>query len=51
MEERNITQSELADLIDSKDVALEILSGKRGISKRLAKKLAEFFHVSPEMFI
>jgi HTH-type transcriptional regulator/antitoxin HigA len=51
MEERNMTQSELADLIGSKGVASEILSGKRGISKRLAKKLGEFFHVSPELFI
>ncbi len=33
MEERNMIQSELADLFGSKGVASEILSGKRSISK------------------
>jgi len=51
MEEHNMNQSELAELVGSKGATSEILSGKRGISKRLAKKLAEFFHVSPELFI
>ncbi len=29
----------------------EVFSGKRAVSKTQAKKLAEFFHVSVEMFI
>lgn len=51
MEEHNMSQSELAKLVGSKGATSEILRGKRGISKRLAKKLGEFFHVSPELFI
>lgn len=51
MEARDISQSELADIIGSKGVTSEILNGKRSISKKLAKVLGEFFHVSPELFI
>ena len=50
MEARGMSQSELADVIGSKGLTLEILNYKRGISKQLAQKLGEFFHVSPQMF-
>jgi hypothetical protein len=30
---------------------VEVVNGKRSISKTQAKALAEFFHVSPELFI
>jgi HTH-type transcriptional regulator/antitoxin HigA len=51
MEARNVKQSELWPLFGSKGTASEVLSGKRAISKAHAKKLAEFFKVSVELFI
>lgn len=51
MEARGMSQSELADVIGSKGLTSEILNNKRGISKQLAKKLGDYFHVSPELFI
>lgn len=51
MEARGMSQSELADVIGSKGLTSEIINNKRGISKQLAKKLGELFHVSPELFI
>ncbi len=46
-------QNELApaDLPLSANRVSEILSGTRGVSKEQAKKLGEFFHVSPAVFI
>lgn len=40
-----------ADLPLSANRVSEILSGTRGVSKEQAKKLGEFFHVSPAAFI
>ncbi|RUR74856.1 type II toxin-antitoxin system HigA family antitoxin [Chlorogloeopsis fritschii PCC 9212] len=51
MEVRGIKQSDLVGIIGSKGVVSEIVNGKRGISKAQAKALAEFFHVSLELFI
>lgn len=51
MDARALKQSDLWQLFGSKGVASEVLSGKRSISKSHAKRLAEFFQVSPELFI
>ncbi len=51
MAARDVKQSDLWELFGSKGVASEVVNGKRGISKAQAKALAEFFHVSPELFI
>ncbi|MGH9328627.1 MAG: helix-turn-helix domain-containing protein [Terriglobia bacterium] len=51
MEQRELRQRDLAKLLGSKSRVSEILSGKREPSKEQAKKLAEFFHVSPALFI
>ena len=52
MEERELKQKDIAHLFgSSKGRASETLSGKRAISKRQAKILAEFFNVSPALFI
>jgi HTH-type transcriptional regulator/antitoxin HigA len=51
MEARNLTQKDLWKVFGSKGIASEVLNGKRSVSKTHAKKLAEFFHVSPELFI
>jgi len=51
MEARGIKQEDLVGVIGSRGVVSEVVNGKRGISKAQAKALAEFFHVSPELFI
>jgi HTH-type transcriptional regulator / antitoxin HigA len=51
MEARNLTQKDLWKVIGSKGITSELFHGKRSISKAQAKKLAEFFHVSVELFI
>jgi len=51
MEARGLTHKDVWPLFGSKGVASEVLNGKRAISKVQAKKLAEFFHVSPAVFI
>jgi HTH-type transcriptional regulator / antitoxin HigA len=51
MEARHLTQKDLWKLFGSKGTASEVLHGKRAISKAQAKRLAEFFHVSTDLFI
>lgn len=51
MEQRGLRQRDLAKLLGSRSHVSEILRGKREPSKEQAKKLAEFFHVSPALFI
>jgi HTH-type transcriptional regulator/antitoxin HigA len=51
MQARGMKPAGLAALIGSKGVASEILNGKRGLSKTNIKRLAEYFHVSPEVFL
>jgi HTH-type transcriptional regulator / antitoxin HigA len=51
MAARGLKQSDLLHIFKSKGVASEVVNGKRGISKAQAKALADFFHVSAELFI
>jgi HTH-type transcriptional regulator/antitoxin HigA len=51
MEARDIKQEDLVGVIGSRGVVSEVVNGKRSISKAQAKALAEFFHVSAELFI
>ncbi len=51
MEARNLKQSDLVGVIGSKGVVSEVVRGKRAISKNQAKALADFFHVSPSLFL
>jgi HTH-type transcriptional regulator/antitoxin HigA len=51
MEARSLTQKDLWKTFGSKGITSEVFHGKRAISKAQAKKLAEFFHVSAELFI
>jgi len=51
MEARGMRFAGLATLIGSKGVASEILNGKRGLSKTNIRRLAEYFRVSPEVFL
>lgn len=48
MEQNNLTSTKLP--LPANRVS-EILSGKREVSKEQAKRLGEFFHVSPALFI
>lgn len=51
MEARDVKQTHLAELFGSKGIASEVLNGKRGISKAQARALANYFHVSADLFI
>ena len=51
MEQRELRQADLVQVIGSRAQVSDLVTGRRGISKAQAKKLAEFFHVSAELFI
>ncbi len=51
IEENNLKQKDLLKIFGSSGIASEVVNGKREISKTQAKKLAEFFNVSVELFI
>ncbi len=51
MEQRDLRQRDITHLFGSSGIASEVINGKRAISKTQAKKLAEFFHVSVEVFV
>ena len=51
MEARDLAQKDIWHLLGSRGVASEVIHGKRAISKSQAKKLAEFFHVTPDLFL
>ena len=51
MEHQGLRQADLLPVFGSRSVASEVLNGKRAISKAHARRLAEFFHLSVELFI
>lgn len=51
MDQRGLRQADLVPVLGTRTQVSEIVSGKRGISKAQAKRLAEFFHTSVELFI
>jgi HTH-type transcriptional regulator/antitoxin HigA len=51
MEQNDLTQTDLLPIFKSRGYISEVLSGKRAISKRIAKALGERFSVSAELFI
>jgi HTH-type transcriptional regulator/antitoxin HigA len=51
MEARGVKQTHLWEVFGSKGIASEVLNGKRGISKSQARALANYFHVSADLFI
>ena len=50
MEAREIQEYDLVEILGSKEIVSEIVDEKHAISKKQAEALAEFFHVSPELF-
>lgn len=51
MQARGLKQRDLWQILGSKGVTSEVINGKRGISKRQAKALGDFFHISPVLFL
>lgn len=51
MNARGLRQKDLVQVFGSKGITSEVVRGKRGISRSHAKSLAEFFHVSPALFL
>jgi HTH-type transcriptional regulator/antitoxin HigA len=51
LEQQGLSAKDLWPVIGSKGNTSEILSGKRKIGPAMAAKLADFFHVAPELFI
>jgi HTH-type transcriptional regulator / antitoxin HigA len=51
MEQRGLKQADLVPVLGSRAQVSDLVNGKRGISKAQVKKLAEYFGVSPELFI
>jgi HTH-type transcriptional regulator / antitoxin HigA len=51
MEARSLTQKDLWKTFGSEGITSEVFHGKRSISKVQARKLADFFHVSADLFI
>jgi HTH-type transcriptional regulator/antitoxin HigA len=51
MEKRELRQADLLPVIGTRAEVSDIVTGKRGISKSQAKKLAGFFKVGVEVFI
>jgi HTH-type transcriptional regulator/antitoxin HigA len=51
LEQRGLEPGALYPMLGTKSRVSEVLSGKRGISKEQAKRLAAFFHVGVELFI
>jgi len=51
MSARDLKPKDLWNVLGSKSLTSQILNGHRAISKNNARALAEFFHVSAELFI
>lgn len=51
MEQQDLKQTDLLEVFGSKGIVSEVVNGKRAISKTHAKRLAEKFKVSAELFI
>jgi HTH-type transcriptional regulator/antitoxin HigA len=51
MEQRDLRQVDLVPVFGSRSVASNVINGKRELSKTHIRKLAAFFHVSPEAFL
>lgn len=51
MESNGLAQADLVEFVGYKSNLSAFLSGHRGLSKRAACRLAEFFNVSPAIFL
>jgi HTH-type transcriptional regulator / antitoxin HigA len=51
MEQRGLRQADLLPIFKSRGYASDVVNGKRAISKTHARRLAEYFQVSVDLFI
>ncbi|HEY9679113.1 MAG TPA: hypothetical protein V6C76_13975 [Drouetiella sp.] len=51
MESNNLAQADIVEFVGQKSNLSAFLNGHRGLSKRSACRLAEFFKVSPALFL
>ena len=51
MAQRGLLQADLVPVFGSRSVASNVLNGKRDLSKAQIRRLAEFFRISPEVFL
>ena len=51
MDERQLKQADLAPIFGTVSVVSEVVNGKRQINAKQARKLADFFHISTDVFI
>ena len=51
MEHRGLRAADLTPIFGARSIASLVLNGKRKLSKAHIRKLAEFFHVSPAVFL
>jgi HTH-type transcriptional regulator / antitoxin HigA len=51
MEQRSLKQADLLPIFKSRGYVSDVINAKRAISKGHAKKLAEFFNISVNLFI
>ena len=51
MEHRDLRAADLTPIFGARSIASLVLNGKRKLSKAHIRKLAEFFHVSPAVFL
>jgi HTH-type transcriptional regulator/antitoxin HigA len=51
MEKRGLRAIDLTPIFGARSIASLVLSGKRELSKKHIRKLAEFFNVSPALFL
>ena len=51
MEQRGLRPADLTPVFGARSIASLVLNGKRELSKTHIRKLADFFHVSPAVFL
>ena len=51
MEQRGLKQADLLDIFTSRGYVSDVVNGKRAISRTRARKLADFFRVSVDVFV
>ena len=51
MDQRQLKQADLAPVFGTVSIVSEVLSGKRQINAKQARKLADYFHLSTDLFV
>ena len=51
MDQRQLKQADLAPVFGTVSIVSEVLNGKRQINAKQARKLADYFHISTDVFV